>query len=201
MVIGIIGGLALVAGLVVVFAYEASTTPEATLVYPVTWSVQEAGASERTAELEEDEAAAFQFNVSARNLTTVRILLAWEDDVGQPDRFNLTVVDPFTGQTRTRSATNGSIPLVYTLSSVPDVGNLSAPDRGRAQERLNQDHARQAGTGSWQVTVRLEDAPGQRPVPAAEELETQPDGANSFSLSIRYNAYAAQVGAPRAPGR
>lgn len=198
-VVGIVGGVVLLAGMVGVFVYEASNAPEPSLTFPVRWSVDDGGQVQRSDRLQEGEEAEYSFNVTQPNATQVRVRLTWQDDVGQPDRFNLTVTNPATQRTETLSSTNGTISVTYPLNPVPAIGNVTASGSQAAQRAVADDHTSHLGQTAWPVTVTLASAPGQRPVPQAGSIETQPDGANRFQLTFSYEVYRATVQDARVP--
>ncbi len=191
--VGIIAGVVLLGGLVGVFMYEARNAPEPSLTYPVRWSVDDGGQVQRSERLEEGQEADFSFNVSQPNATQVRVRLTWQDDVGQPDRFNLTVTNPATQRTETLSSTNGTISVSYPLTPVPGTANVTASDADAARQAVASEHTSHLGQTTWPVTVTLVSAPGQRPVPQAGSIETQPDGANRFQLTFSYEVYRATI--------
>ncbi|MDX1611499.1 MAG: hypothetical protein R3185_03955 [Candidatus Thermoplasmatota archaeon] len=186
----------LVLGLVGVLVYEAGRTPDPSLTFPVTWSTSPAGGQERQGDLEEEENETFTFQLGSPNVTSVQVALTWTDDSGDPDRFNLSVVGPDGIEPVRRNGSNGSVVLRIPVAPVPTVEQAQGPSRDRVEASLARSHASSAGVGGWQVTVGLEDAPGQRPVPQAQDLETQPDGSNSFVLTFSYTVYRAQVADP-----
>lgn len=193
MVVGIVGGAVLLAGMIGVFIYEAQNAPATSLTFPVRWTVDDASQVQRNGQLDEGQERDLRFNLSRSNATSAQIRLTWEDDVGQPDRFNLTITNPATQQTETFSSTNGTISVTYPLNPVPEVANVTAEDASQARQRLAEEHTGRLGQAIWPATVTLVDAPGQRPVPQAGSIETQPDGQNSFQISFSYEAYRGTV--------
>ncbi len=193
MVVGIVGGAVLLAGMIGVFVYEAQNAPAPSLTFPVRWSVDDGSQVQRNGELEEGQEQDFGFNLSRPNATSVQIRLTWQDDVGQPDRFNLTITNPATQQTETFSSTNETISVTYPLNPVPEVANVTATDASQARQMLTEEHTSRLGQAIWPATVTLVSAPGQRPIPQAGSIETQPDGQNSFQISFSYDAYRGTV--------
>ncbi len=191
------GAAVLIAALFGVFAYESDQAEVPMQTFPVSWPVDPGPATTHTGELEEDESSNVTVALSASNVTRVEVSLTWTDDVGQPDEFRLTVQPPG-GAARQANATNGTILLTFPMRAPPAVDHFNTTTRTQATERASS-HASQGGLGDWGITVTLEDAPGQRPVPNAPELEIEPDGSNSFELSFRYEAYRANLGDPDPP--
>lgn len=197
MVVGIVGGAVLLVGMIGVFLYEAQNAPTPNLTFPVRWSVDDGSQVQRNGELEEDEEQDFSFDLPRPNATRVQIQLTWEDDVGQPDRFNLTITNPATQQTETFSSDNGTISVTYPLNPVPEVANVTAAEASQARQMIADEHTGQLGQATWPATVTLVSAPGQRPVPQAGSIETQPDGENSFRISFSFEIYRGTVQEPR----
>lgn len=198
-VIGIAGGVVLVAALVVVLVAESGSAPETQLTYPVQWLEAEAGTTREEQQLAEGEQAQLQFGLPARNVTTVELLLQWTDDSGNPDTFNLSVEGPGGEPVAVASSDTGEIVLRFELNPLPAATNVRATDQTAAARQLVQDHASDDGRGTWTATVTLASAPGQRPVPQVPDLEVQPDGSNNFTLQFSYDVYRAQVGEPLPP--
>lgn len=189
-------GLALLAALVAVLAFTGSEADNRPLAYGVDWPVEPGPATTRSGELEEGRNETYAFELERPNVTRVRIQLAWEDDVGQPDEFQLWV-DPPEGSPATNASRNGTVNLTFPVQDPPDLEVVEASNRSNVRERVAEESLWE-GNGTWQVRVSLEDAPGRRPVPGAD-LETEPDGANTYELTFAHEAYHAEIGDPRPP--
>lgn len=189
-------GLALLAALVAVLAFTGSEADNRPLAYGVDWPVEPGPATTRSGELEEGRNETYAFELDRTNVTEVSVQLAWEDDVGEPDEFELRVTPP-DGSTATNTSRNETVNLTFDIQGPPNLGVVEAVNRSQASDRVAQEAFRD-GNGTWEVRVTLEDAPGRRPVPGAN-LETEPDGSNSYELTFAHEAYHAEIGDPRPP--
>lgn len=191
--------LALLAGLVAVLAFtggEAGSTP---LAYGVEWPVEEGPSTVEESELEEGRNETHTFELARANVTHVTVTLTWSDDVGQPDEFRLAVHPP-NGTEIANASRNETIEIGFPLASPPQLDLVEAANRSQARERVAEE-ASEAGQGTWEVVVSLADAPGRRPVPGAD-LETEPDGSNTYNLTFSHRAFYAEIGeaVPPEPG-
>lgn len=184
-------GVVLLAALVAVLAFTGSEADEGPLAYGVEWPVEPGPATTRTGELEEGRNETYSFELDRPNVTEVRLELAWEDDVGEPDRFQLRAVPP-NGTPVTNASRNGTLNVTFELQPPPETATVEAENRSQARQRLDE-RATRAGAGTWEVQVTLEEAPGRRPVPGAD-LETEPDGSNSYELTFAHQAFHAELG-------
>lgn len=190
-------GLALLAALVAVLAFTGSQAEDQTLAYNVSWTVEPGPATTRSGELEEGRNETYAFPLDRANITEVTVQLAWQDDVGQPDKF-LVEATPPGGDPLANASRNGTVNLTFPIQAPPEMGVVEASNRSQAHERIAQEAAREAN-GTWEIEVTLEDAPGRRPVPGASDVETEPDGSNSYELTFAHEAYHAELGEPHPP--
>lgn len=195
----VFGGAALLLlmALVGVLAFtggEADATP---LAYDVEWPVEPGPATLRSDELEEGRNDSYDFELDRQNVTQVTVQLDWEDDVGRPDQFRLEVTPP-NGTPVANTSRNETINLTFPLQEVPGSTVVEATNRSQARDRLAEE-ATSAGQGTWQARISLEDAPGRRPVSEAPQLETEPDGANSYNLTFAHRSFYAELGDPGPP--
>lgn len=197
--VGIGAGVFLAATLVGALFIEASNDPAPRLAFPLTWTTEEGPATTQRGELQEGENETVPVGLSARNVTEVQVRLVWQDDGGERDRFRLTVAPP-DGPERSNESRNGSIVLRFRLGSVPVATTVNGTTHAEAVERATSRFSSSQGTGNWTTRVTLLEAPGVRPVAEAPQLETQPDGNNTYRLRFSYESYRAQVG-PQPRGR
>lgn len=184
-------GVVLLAALVAVLAFTGSEADGRSLAYDVEWPVEPGPATTRSGQLEEGRNDSYTFELDRPNVTEVRLQLTWEDDGGQPDRFQLRAAPP-NGTAVTNASRNETINLTFELQQPPELATVEAENRSQAQQQVAQ-QATRAGAGVWEVEVTLEDAPGRRPVPGAD-LETEPDGSNSYELTFAHDAFHAELG-------
>jgi hypothetical protein len=189
----------LVAALVAVLAFSGSEAGNQPLAYNVEWPVEPGPSTTRSDELAEGRNETYTFELARANVTEVTVTLTWEDDTGEPDRFSLEVRPP-NGTPATNASRNGTIELAFPLQTAPQQGSLEAQNRSQAREQADE-QATDRGRGDWEVQVTLEDAPGRRPVPGAEDVETEPDGSNSYELTFAHEAFHAELGEARPPDR
>lgn len=192
LVISIAGGVLLAVALVGVLLAEADDGGRTVLTFPIAWSTEDGPTSTRTGTLEEGENESFGIGVAPTNVTEVEVRLVWEDDVGERDTFRLSVTPPG-GPERTNASRNGTVVLTFPLASVPDAQSINASDPEAARQQALDRFTTRQGQGTWNVTVTLESAPGQRPVPNAPQLETEPDGSNDYQMSVSFSRYTGQV--------
>lgn len=198
LVVGILGAAVLLVGLLVVFIYESSSTPAPDLAFPVTFATRDGGAVTQRGDLAQGEETSHAFELPVENATSARIVLDWTDDVGDPDLFNLTVSGPG-GLTLSREGSTGSIEIDLPLTPAPAARTILGEDRASVSAAAEAQFSATAGEGAWSIVVRLVDAPGQRPVPQAPQVEIQPDGANDYELVFGYQFFVAVIGEPMAP--
>lgn len=193
-------GVVLLAALVAVLAFTGSEADGRPLAYDVEWPVEPGPSTTRSGTLEEGRNASYTFELDRPNVTEVRLQLSWEDDSGDPDRFQLRAAPP-NGTAVTNASRNETINLTFELQQPPGLDTVEAQNRSQAQQQVAQ-RATRAGGGVWEVEVTLEEAPGRRPVPGAD-LETEPDGSNSYELTFAHEAFHAELGeaAPPEPDR
>ena len=197
--VGIAGAALLLVALILVLTVESQGVDDPVLSYPVTWPVSEAGATTQEGRLTEGESTTIGIDLPTFNVTTVEVVLTWSDDVGEPDAFNLTVVGPTGELTATAASDTGEARVRFDVAEPPSVSEVRGLSPANAGARLAAEETTAAAIGTWQVTIELSSAPGQRPVPGLPDLEVQPDGANPFQLLFRYNAYRAELGEPLPP--
>lgn len=190
LVIGLVGTAILVAAMVGVFRFEAAqggssfsvTFSSSTTELPaVDGATDEGGASEEAVE------------VATANATAIEFELAWTDDNANsgPDEFNLTVTSP---EGESRSVQGSGSPLTLTfegLNQPPPEARVLGSSAEDARERAGREFATRAGTGVWNVTVRLvaagDVAQAENPLPLAQ------DTGNAWTLTPRVTAYAARL--------
>lgn len=197
LVLGVVGVL-LLATLVAVLAFtgkEADTQP---LTYEVDWPVEPGPATTRSDELEEGRNESYTFSLERPNVTQVTVELNWTDDTGEPDRFRLEVTPP-NGERVSNESENGTIAFDFEFAEPPTLANVTAANESQAREEVANMSTSQ-GQGSWEVTVTLVQAPGRQPVSGAPQIETEPDGSNSYNLTFAHEAFRAEISDPRPPG-
>lgn len=198
-VVGAVGGIVLVIALGAVLLHESGTAPEASLTFPVSWRVEEGGSTARDGELDEGEVGEFEFELASPNVTRVRVTLSWQDENGDPDRFNLTVRGPSGASFGTATSDSGTAALNFDVQVPPGVQEVRAGSPGEAAARLAQRETSTRGLGTWTMVVELVSAPGVRPVPGVPDLVVQPDGTNDFTVAFSHDVYRPQLGAPVPP--
>jgi hypothetical protein len=192
-----VAAIALLAGLVAVLAFTGGDADATPLAYEVDWPVEQGPATVREGQLEEGRNETHKLELDRANVTRVTVRLDWTDDVGQPDEFRLWAAPP-NGTPKTNASRNETVELTFAIDTPPELATVQAVNRSQARERLA-DRASQDGQGTWTVRVTLEDAPGRRPVAEAPDLETEPDGANSYNLTFAHHVYFAKLGDPAPP--
>ncbi len=190
--IAIAGGVVLAVGLVGVLLVEADDASDPVLTFPISWSTEEGPPETRSETLDEGENATYAIQIPETNLTHVEARLVWEDDSGDRDRFELAVTPPG-GATQTNASRNGTVVIDVQQAPVPTASTVNASDPDAAREQAQRRYASERGQGVWTVRVTLTDAPGQRPVPGAPELEIEQDGSNDFQLRVTYERYTGQI--------
>lgn len=190
-------GLVLVAALVAVLAFTGGEAEDTELAYQVSWPVEPGPATVRSSQLDEGRNESYEFELDRSNVTEVTVQLGWDDDVGQPDRFRLSVTPP-NGSTVEETSRNESINLTFEFDDPPDLETVQARNSSEASQRLRQE-ATDGGRGTWQAQVTLEDAPGRRPVPEASQLETEPDGSNRYNVTFAHHSFYAELGEAEPP--
>jgi len=192
--------LALLAGLVAVLAFTGGDADATALAYGVEWSLEEGPATVEEGELEEDRNRTHTFELSRANVTEVTVRLNWTDDVGEPDEFRMEVRPP-NGTPITNTSRNETIETALELRPVPQLDIVEAVNRSMARQQVDQ-AASEEGQGTWEIQVSLEDAPGRRPVSEAPDLETEPDGSNSYQVTFSHRVFYAELGpaSPPDPG-
>jgi hypothetical protein len=189
--------LVLLGALVAALAFTGGDADTQPLAYAVEWPVDEGPTTTRNDELEENRNETYRFDLNRSNVTRVRVQLTWEDDVGEPDEFRVRVAPP-NGTPATNSSRNGTINLTFELQEPPSLGVVEAHNRSQARLQVA-DEDEGVGRGAWTVRVTLSDAPGRRPVPGAEDVETEPDGSNSYEVSFGHETFYAELGEARPP--
>jgi len=197
-IVGAVAVLVLAGTLVTVLVFQSDNAEVSSLEYPVSWPVQPGAERTKSGELQENESAQHKFELSTRNVTRIAVTLEWTDDGGDPDKFELSVQPP-DGEPRTNASKNETIQMTFERAEVPTVENFMAPNRSAAHDSMT-DRATSQGQGNWSVEVTLTSAPGQRPIDDAPDLETEPDGSNSYELTLSHEAYRGELGEARAPG-
>lgn len=187
----------LLAGLVAVLAFTGGEAEQTPLAYSVEWPVEPGPTTVRSDDLDEGRNESYTFQLDRANVTRVAVQLAWEDDVGRPDEFRIEVTPP-NGTPVTNASRNETVNVTFDLQQAPAVSVVEATNRSEARQRLAE-QATSGGQGTWQVRVTLTDAPGRRPVPEAPQLETEPDGSNSYNLTFGHHAFYAEIGDPGPP--
>lgn len=190
--------LVLLAGLVGVLAFTGGDSQSQPLAYDVSWPVEPGPSRMRSGELQEGRNDSYTLELDRENVTQVSVELNWTDDVGEPDRFRLWVLPP-NASAASNESTNGSITLAFDYPTLPDTETITAPNRSQAREHA-MEYSTSEGTGDWSVRVTLVNAPGRQPVPDAPQLETEPDGSNSYNLTFSHDAFRAEIGQPGPPG-
>lgn len=186
--VGVAGGVLLAATLVGVLYLEAGDAPEPSLAFELAWSTEQGPSATQSGTLQEGENATLPAAVQEPNVTEVEVRLVWQDDVGDRDRFRLNVTPP-EGAMRTNTSRNGTVVLRFPFASVPNATQINASSRPAARELVAERFGTTAGVGNWTVQVTLVSAPGQRPVSEAPQLETEPDGENTYRLRFSYDRY------------
>lgn len=195
----VLGGVAIVllatlVGVLALTGDEAETEP---LVYEVSWPVEPGPAETRSDELQEGRNETYTFPLERPNVTRVSVELNWTDDTGEPDRFRVRAAPP-NGSAVTNESTNGTIVLTFDVGDTPDLSNVTAENESQARREADS-RSTLAGQGPWQVKVTLVEAPGRQPISEAPDLETEPDGSNSYELTFAHEAFRAELSDPRPP--
>ncbi|HWH09178.1 MAG TPA: hypothetical protein VNX21_08260, partial [Candidatus Thermoplasmatota archaeon] len=128
-----------------------------------------------------------ELEVATPNVTRIAFTLRWTDDVGAPDRFNLTIGGP-DGRNWSAEGDDGEVTvLVEGLAPVPGEIRLLAAGQAEAEARVARDATTRAADGVWTAFVRLVSAPGL--LAPAGGVEVQPDGQNAWALTATLTTY------------
>lgn len=116
--------------------------------------------------LDEGNSRDYTFAVVGENLGTIQVELTWTDDLGDADRFELTVLDGAGEEVARQGANSGVIEVMIPIEEAPASGSM--PDAWE-------------GELTWTVQVNLLSAPGAAgPVGPLDEA----DGSQSYSLTF-----------------
>lgn len=185
---GLAVGVLLIAAMTGLFFYERAQFGE----YPVEWTPTAASTYEDGGTLAAQESATFTFDITDGNLLRVVALVAWSDDVGDPDSFTVQLTGPEgTGSATSPESDAGEVTASVTVNEAPDTDTAPGRDPGDAADQARAFHASSAGQGTWTVVVTLVSAPGQA-LPGAG-AEVTPDGTNDFTLTVTAEAYEPTV--------
>lgn len=191
LVIGIVGAAILLAAMVGVFRYEAARAGDA---FDVAWTTETSAGPSTSGQTAEGAESQVTLSVNQTNLTSLTFFLNWTDDIGDPDEFELTVIDP-DGVSQTVTGSTGSLAVTFSnLSATPPPTRTLGQDEADARARLAQANTGTAGIGTWSFVVRLVDA-GDQSVPAAGVPITEDTG-NAWTLETRQESYAPQLSRP-----
>ncbi len=104
--------------------------------------------------------------VNGEDLGSILVSLTWNDDVGEADRFEVTVRNGAGEEVARQGADSGIIDVKIPITDAPETGSM--PDAWEGQQ-------------TWTVTVKLLSAPG---TPGAVAPLDEADGSQSYSLTI-----------------
>lgn len=179
--IGAVGAAILIAAMAGVFFYERSQFDD----HDVSWRQAEAGTASRSGSLEEGSSQSYTFTADADRLSTVRVSLAWSDDAGQPDTFEVAVQASSGTYTGGGEALSSPLEVSVPIHEAPETTTTTGRSIEEAQHRLNETATWTNGTGDWSVTVTLVSAPGQQ----IGGQETVSDGNQDYELTFTYERW------------
>lgn len=123
-------------------------------------------AETHTGTLTESSSDDYEPVLAGAGLARLEAHLTWSDDVGEADRFEVTILNAAGEQVARQGADSGVIDIVIDIQDVPESGSM--PDAWDGEQ-------------TWTVTVRLLEAPG---VTGAVAPLDEADGEQSYSLEI-----------------
>lgn len=183
-VVGIVGTVVLVVALVGVVRFELSQRGGG---FDVEFRTVAAPAGDRDGSLAEGATERLAFEVARANVTRMEWILTWGDDVGTPDRFNLTVTSP-RGETRSVEGDRERLALAFEHLAVAPPPLTLAGSEATLDARLAALANRDA-SGTWSATVTLVRAGDQE----AGGVALVQDPGNAWTLVARTLAYEARA--------
>lgn len=192
-IIGIVGAVILVAALVGVFYLEGSQggaaggTPN-----EVSWTDRSLDGPELSGETEEGSSTNDTLPVPHGNLTTFDVVLTWTDDIGDPDRFRLTVTSPDGALVKEAEGESGRLNVTFPdVNTVPPETTVYGDSEDDARSKVAQQHTRTRGMGNWTVTIELVDAGDFSPIPGGPPA--QEDTSNTWELTSEITVYEPEL--------
>lgn len=168
-------------------------TGQALTAYPVEWEQTTTELVATDSDLEEGEAFSEQVVVRLSNATGIRATVEWTDDVGEPDRFRVTLMTPNGSRMVREEGVESPLATEISIGEMPQRETIEASSYEAAQRQALREHASRTD-GTWTVVVELVDAPGSNPAPGMPEVEE--DGSNRFSLRVEGRTYRGMVAPP-----
>lgn len=171
--------------------------------FPVTWATDNL-TEERTGDrLSEGDTANVSIPITQSNVTSVRIVLTWDDSEGgatvgnDPDTFSVTVLGP-TGINETQEATNdpdtnqGEIVFEFTFATAPtSPTEIVAESRANAtRDLLEQQPPSLLGIGVWNITIEVDAEVCSR----QDSTNVGTDCGNAWDLDFTWSWYEATLG-------
>lgn len=172
-----------VVAMVSVFFYGLTTYEPA--VFEVTWDDREHEETVNGATLAEDDQRRHDFLVPGENITSLRIVLEWDDPVGPSnDEFELSLTGP-DGVDAPQPARGkaGSIQLSMAFADPPTADRAEGASGDHALEQIERPDDPWEGDAAFAVTVRLVSAPGTGGTQDLG-LDPQADGENDYVLRL-----------------